>query len=44
MWSLVAGFDPLEAAAGNAENPPRRHTHFAYLRLKPLEGAEALQD
>jgi hypothetical protein len=40
----VAGFDLLEAAAGNAENPPRRHTHFAYLRLKPLERAEALQD
>jgi hypothetical protein len=40
----VAGFDLLEAAAGNAENPPRRHTHIAYLRLKPLERAEALQD
>jgi hypothetical protein len=32
----VAGFDRLEAAAGNAENPPRRHYPFAYLRLKPF--------
>jgi hypothetical protein len=33
----VAGFDRLKAAAGNAENPPRRHYPFCLSQAEAFE-------